>query len=190
VFYRPKDKKLLADAAHAALARGGGGDHIKLLNCYTQWRDSGFSTQWCYENFVQARTIKKARDVRDQLDGLLERVEIELVSAGNGNFEPVLKSLTAGFFFNACRLQRNGQYRTVKTPHTVQIHPSSSLAKSEVPPRWLIYHELVFTSKEFMRQVFAIDSSWLVEVAPHFYDENDLKDEAKRNKKMPKQLGV
>jgi pre-mRNA-splicing factor ATP-dependent RNA helicase DHX16 len=186
VFYRPKDKKLLADAAHAAFARGGGGDHIKLLNCYVQWRDSGFSTQWCYENYVQARTIKKARDVREQLDGLLERVEIENVTAGAGNFEPVLKSLTAGFFYNACRLQRNGQYRTVKTPHTVQIHPSSSLAKSEAPPRWLIYHELVFTSSEFMRQVFAIESDWLLEVAPHFYDEKDLKDDLKHNKKRPK----
>lgn len=31
------------------------------------------------ENFVQYRTMKKARDVRDQLEGLLERVEIEQV---------------------------------------------------------------------------------------------------------------
>lgn len=33
----------------------------------------------CIENFVQYRTMKKARDVRDQLEGLLERVEIEQV---------------------------------------------------------------------------------------------------------------
>lgn len=31
------------------------------------------------ENFVQHRTLKRARDVREQLAGLLERVEIELV---------------------------------------------------------------------------------------------------------------
>ncbi|KAK6026737.1 helicase protein, partial [Ostertagia ostertagi] len=31
----------------------------------------------CMENFVQHRTMKKARDIRDQLEGLLERVEIE-----------------------------------------------------------------------------------------------------------------
>lgn len=31
------------------------------------------------ENFVQYRTMKKARDVRDQFEGLLERVEIEQV---------------------------------------------------------------------------------------------------------------
>lgn len=187
VFYRPKEKKLLSDAAHAAFARGGGGDHIRLLNCYVQWRDSGYSEQWCYENFVQARTIKRARDVREQLEGLLERVELEIVSAGPGNFEPVLKALTAGFFYNGCKLQKNGHYRTLKNPHTVQIHPSSSLSKTERPPRWLIYHELVKTSKEFMRQVFELDPKWLTEVAGHYYKEKDIHDEGatNRGKKLP-----
>lgn len=37
----------------------------------------------CMENFVQHRTMKKARDIRDQLAGLLERVEIEPVCGMN-----------------------------------------------------------------------------------------------------------
>ncbi len=184
IFYRPKEKKVMADAARANFARGGGGDHIALLNCYNQWRDSGFSTQWCFENFVQARTIRRARDVRDQLDGLMERVEIESMSAGSGNITPVLKALTAGFFYHACKLQRNGTFRTIKNPHTVQIHPSSSLSRTDNPPRWVVYHELVLTSKEFMRQVFAIEGMWLYEVAPHVYDEKDLVDTSKR--KLPR----
>ena len=36
---------------------------------------------------------------------------------------------------------------------TVHIHPGSSLV--EVLPRWVVYHELVLTSKEFMRTVRA-----------------------------------
>lgn len=31
------------------------------------------------------------------------------------------------------------------------VHPNSCLFEEH--PRWLIYHELVFTTKEFMRQV-------------------------------------
>lgn len=34
---------------------------------------------------------------------------------------------------------------------TVHIHPSSGL--SEVLPRWVVYHELVLTTKEYMRVV-------------------------------------
>jgi len=42
-----------------------------------QWVETGYSTQWCYENFIQHRSMKRARDVREQLESLLERVEIE-----------------------------------------------------------------------------------------------------------------
>lgn len=187
IFYRPKDKKVMADAARTAFSRGGGGDHMTLLNCFVQWRDSGYSHQWCRENFVQTRTMKRARDVRDQLDGLLDRVEIERSSVGTGDKVPILKALTAGFFYNACRLQKNGSYRTMKNPHTIQLHPSSCLARSETRPRWLIYHELVFTKKEYMRQVFDIEGRWLFEVAPHYYREEDVEDNSKR--KMPKVVG-
>ncbi|XP_058866914.1 RING finger protein 225-like isoform X1 [Acipenser ruthenus] len=41
-------------------------------------------------------------------------------------------------------------YRTVKHQQTVYVHPNSSLFEEQ--PRWIIYHELVFTTKEFMRQ--------------------------------------
>ena len=33
----------------------------------------------------------------------------------------------------------------------------------------VIYHELVLTTKEYMRQVTAIDAKWLVEFAPNFF---------------------
>lgn len=68
---------------------------------------------------------------------------------------------------------------------TVMIHPNSALF--EELPRWVIYHELVFTSKEFMRQVTEIESKWLLEVAPHYYKSKELEDST--NKKMPKTIG-
>lgn len=67
----------------------------------------------------------------------------------------------------------------------VTIHPNSSLF--EDLPRWVLYHELVFTTKEFMRQVIEIESSWLLEVAPHYYKSKELEDST--NKKMPKVIG-
>jgi hypothetical protein len=36
--------------------------------------------QWCYENFIQYRSMNRARDVRDQIIALLDRVEIPLTS--------------------------------------------------------------------------------------------------------------
>ncbi|KAI1229558.1 hypothetical protein IHE44_0012734, partial [Lamprotornis superbus] len=148
VFYRPKDKVLHADSARVAFSVPGG-DHLVLLNVYNQWVASGHSLQWCYEHFVQARSLRRARDVRDQLQGLMERVEIAPSSCG-GNLDLVRKAITAGFFYHTARLARGG-YRTVKHQQPVFIHPNSALFSLQ--PRWVLYHELVCTSKEFMRQV-------------------------------------
>ncbi|XP_061300479.1 LOW QUALITY PROTEIN: pre-mRNA-splicing factor ATP-dependent RNA helicase DHX16 [Pezoporus flaviventris] len=182
IFYRPKDKVLHADSARRGFHLPGG-DHLVLLNVYNQWVASGHSLQWCYEHFVQARSLRRARDVREQLEGLMERVEITPVSCGT-DYGPVRKAITAGFFYHTARLTRGG-YRTVKHQHSVFIHPNSALFEEQ--PRWVLYHELVCTTKEFMRQVIEIDSAWLLEVAPHYYQAKELEDGSAR--KMPKKVG-
>lgn len=152
VFYKPKDKAVLADTARNSFSVGGIGDHSVLLSVYNGWRDTDFSTQWCFENFVQVRAsspasvrvhfsppccypvtrqskaMKRARDIREQLEGLCERVEIDAASSSRDT-DALGKAITAGFFYHAAKLQKNGGYRTVKNAHTVHIHPSSCLAK-------------------------------------------------------------
>uniref|UniRef100_A0A673KK66 Putative pre-mRNA-splicing factor ATP-dependent RNA helicase DHX16 n=1 Tax=Sinocyclocheilus rhinocerous TaxID=307959 RepID=A0A673KK66_9TELE len=182
IFYRPKDKVVHADNARMNFVVPGG-DHIVLLIVYTQWVESGYSTQWCFENFIQFRSMKTARDVHDQLEGLMDRIEVELCSC-NGESVPIHKAATAGYFYNTARLSKGG-YKTVKHQQTVYIHPNSSLFEEQ--PRWMIYHELVFTTKEFMRQVIEIESGWLLEVAPHYYKNKELEDGS--SKKMPCKQG-
>ncbi|XP_075692501.1 pre-mRNA-splicing factor ATP-dependent RNA helicase DHX16 [Rhinoderma darwinii] len=182
IFYRPKDKLVHADTARVNFTVPGG-DHMVLLNVYTQWVETGHSLQWCYENFIQARSLRRARDVREQLEGLMARIEIELTSCEE-DIVPIRKAITAGYFYHTARLTRSG-YKTVKQQQSVFIHPNSSLHEEQ--PRWVIYHELVFTTKEFMRQIIEIDSSWLLEVAPHYYKSRELEDAS--SKKMPKIAG-
>ncbi|KAK6345275.1 hypothetical protein TWF718_007200 [Orbilia javanica] len=185
LFYRPKDKKLYADQARNRFTNKQGGDHLTLLNIWNQWVDTDFSYVWARENYLQHRSLTRARDVRDQLSRLCDRVEVTLSSCGNSDVIPIQKAITAGFFPNAARLQRGGDsYRTVKNAQTVYIHPSSTLF--EVNPKWVIYYELVLTSKEFMRNVLPLQPEWLVEVAPHYHKKKDL-DTLGIDKKMPKQ---
>lgn len=68
VFYRPKEKQTQADLKKGKFHQPEG-DHITLLNVYTGWATSKFSTAWCFENYVQARSLKRAQDVRKQLLG-------------------------------------------------------------------------------------------------------------------------
>ncbi|ORX91616.1 DUF1605-domain-containing protein [Basidiobolus meristosporus CBS 931.73] len=170
-----QNSKFHADKARQNLTHPEG-DHLTLLNVWNQW--------WCYENFIQYRSMTKARDVRDQLIGLVERIEIVPVSNPNSSdTTPIKKALTAGFFCNAARLQRSGDaYRTAKHNQTVNIHPSSGLFEER--PKWVMYFELVFTTREFMRQVTEIKPEWLLELAPHYYKAKDIEEDTKR--KMPK----
>ncbi|KAI1816322.1 P-loop containing nucleoside triphosphate hydrolase protein [Poronia punctata] len=188
LFFRPKDKKIHADSARNRFTVKDGGDHITLLNIWNQWVDSDFSPVWSRENFLQQRSLTRARDVRDQLAKLCERVEVAPSSCGSSNLEPIQKALTAGFFPNAARLQRGGDsYRTLKNNTTVYIHPSSVLIKSDPPEKTIIYYELVLTNKEYMRSCMPIRPQWLNEVAPHFHKKKDVEELEK--KKLPKNSG-
>ena len=104
LFYRPKDKKMHADQARQNFVRTGG-DHFTLLNVWEQWADTNYSQQFCYEQFLQFKSLSRARDIRDQLAGLCERVEVVIQANPNSNdITAVQKALTAGYFYNAVSL--------------------------------------------------------------------------------------
>ena len=113
----------------------------------------------------------------------------------------IRKSITAGFFMNAARLSiMDGTYKTLKNKNTVNIHPNSSLSNINssgnmngsdsgsgmnntninTNPPYVLYHELVFTNKEYMRENIEVYLSWLMEIAPHYY--KDYKEEDIINK--------
>lgn len=175
VFFRPKDRKEAADSARKAF-NDPLGDHLSLLNVWRQYEESNFSNQWCHEHFVQVKSMKKARDIRDQLVNLLDRVEIELKSATDT--DTVRKAFTMGFFSNSAQIQRSGEsYRSIKHNQTMYIHPSSVLFGNH--PKYVLYFELMFTTKEYMRQVLEISPSWLLEAAPHYFKADEIECDTK-----------
>jgi ATP-dependent RNA helicase DHX8/PRP22 len=169
VFYRPRDKQQLADQKKAKFSQPEG-DHITLLAVYNSWKNNRFSNAWCYENFVQARTLKRAQDIRKQLLGIMDRLKLEVISAGKSTAR-VQKAICSGFFRNAAKKDPQEGYRTLVDGQLVYIHPSSALFNRQ--PEWVVYHELVQTSKEYMREVTVIDAKWLVELAPAFFKFSD-----------------
>jgi ATP-dependent RNA helicase DHX8/PRP22 len=72
VYYRPKEKQGIADTKKAKFHQPEG-DHITLLTVYNGWKNSNYSKHWCFENFIQARSMKRAQDIRNQLLGIMDR---------------------------------------------------------------------------------------------------------------------
>lgn len=67
-----QDKQDLADQRKAKFHQIEG-DHVTLLAVYNAWKNNKFSSPWCFENFVQVRTLKRAQDVRKQMLGIMDR---------------------------------------------------------------------------------------------------------------------
>jgi ATP-dependent RNA helicase DHX8/PRP22 len=168
IFYRPKEKQQQADQKKAKF-HDPHGDHLTLLNIYNSWKQNGYASSWCFENFIQARAIKRAKDVREQLVQIMERYRHPIVSCGQKT-EQVRRALCAGFFRNAARREAEagaGGYKTLVEGTPVHVHPSSALFGKQA--EWVVYHELVLTTREYMRWTTSIEPGWLVEAAPTFF---------------------
>ena len=111
VFYRPKDKQNIADQKKAKFNQAEG-DHLTLLAVYNSWKNSRFSPAWCYDNFVQMRTLKRAQDVRKQLLSIMDRHKLDVVSCGK-SIARVQKAICSGFFRNAAKKDPQEGYRTL-----------------------------------------------------------------------------
>ena len=181
IFYRPKEKQGPADQKKAKFFQPEG-DHLTLLTVYEAWKANNFSSPWCFENYLQARSLRRAQDVRKQLLTIMDRYRLEVTSAGR-NFNRIRRAITSGFFFHAAKKDPQEGFKTLVENTPTYIHPSSSLFQRQ--PDWVVYHELVLTSKEYMRECVAIDPKWLVELAPRFFKQADARIMSKR-KRMEK----
>ncbi|KAL4525206.1 hypothetical protein Ndes2526A_g07284 [Nannochloris sp. 'desiccata'] len=169
IFYRPREKQSAADQKKAKFHQPEG-DHLTLLSVYEAWKTAKFSNPWCFENFIQARSMRRAQDVRKQLVAIMDRYKLDLVSCGR-NWKKVQMAICSGFFFHAARKDPQEGYKTIVEQQPVNIHPGSALFQHQ--PDWVVYHELVLTTKEYMRECVAVDPKWLVELAPRFFKQAD-----------------
>ena len=62
-----------------------------------------------------------------------------------------------------------GEYVNLRTGIPCVLHPTSSIYALGFTPDYVVYHELVMTSKEYMQCVTAADPHWLAELGPMFF---------------------
>ncbi|XP_012370133.1 probable ATP-dependent RNA helicase DHX35 isoform X3 [Octodon degus] len=180
IFVIPSNQKSQAIRVHRKFAVEEG-DHLTMLNVYEAFIKHNKNSQWCQEHFLNYKGLVRAVTVREQLKKLLVKFQVPKMSS-EGDPDPVLRCIVSGFFANAARFHSTGAYRTIRDDHELHIHPASVLY-AEKPPRWVIYNEVIQTSKYYMRDVTAIESAWLLELAPHFYQQGThLSLKAKRAK--------
>ncbi|ORZ34237.1 putative pre-mRNA splicing factor RNA helicase [Catenaria anguillulae PL171] len=175
VHLRPNDKRREADAAKAEFAHKDG-DHLALLHVFNAYLAQGRDAKWCREWFLNPRTLASAANVRTQLERVMQRVGLAIVSTDPGSKQftvNVRKALAAGFFMQVAKSIRGNKYVTIKDNQEVLIHPSSGILTNSP---WVVYNEFVMTTNHYIRTVSAVDPLWLLELAPAYYDVDQFPD--------------
>jgi pre-mRNA-splicing factor ATP-dependent RNA helicase DHX38/PRP16 len=163
VFHRPKEREEEADAVRERFLVPES-DHLSLLNVYNQWKQNA---------------MRKVQEIRQQLVEIMDKTRMELRSCGSA-WDPVRRCLTSSFFMNAARMKGIGEYINLRTSVPCFLHPTSALYGLGYTPEYVIYHELVFTSKEYMQCVTSVDPVWLAEFSGMFSIKNSNRSRAEK----------
>ncbi|EIW52868.1 P-loop containing nucleoside triphosphate hydrolase protein [Trametes versicolor FP-101664 SS1] len=166
---RPPKQRKKADVAKALLTVPDG-DHLTMMNVYNYYVNNKHDKNWCWNNYLSARALQQAENVRTQLLRTMERYEIELVTTKDERklWTNIRKALVCGFFMQVAHKEgEKSQYLTVKDNQVVSLHPSCGLDTS---PEWVLFNEFVLTTKPYIRTVTEVKPEWLLEYAQSYYD--------------------
>ncbi|CAD7957268.1 unnamed protein product [Amoebophrya sp. A120] len=167
IFYRPKEQAEKSDAQKEKF-QVPESDHLTLLNVYQQWRRHGYNASWCNTHFIQPKCMKKVRETFMQLEDLVNQQKLLNTSCGT-DWDTVRKCITSGYFHNAAKMRGVGEYINLRTSVPCHLHPTSALYGMGFTPDYVVYHEVVLTTKEYMNYVSAVEPVWLAEMGPMFF---------------------
>ncbi|KAL2896739.1 Pre-mRNA-splicing factor ATP-dependent RNA helicase DEAH7 [Bienertia sinuspersici] len=132
--------------------------------------------------FVKA--LRKAREVRSQLMDILKQLKIKLTSSAD--WDVVRQAVCSAYFHNSAKQKGIGEYVT-RNGMLCHLHPSSALYGSGYTPEYVVYHELLLTTKEYMQCVTAVEPHWLAELGPMFFSVKESDTSLLEHKKKQKE---
>ena len=167
VFYRPKERQDESDAAREKFFVPES-DHLTYLHVYSQWKSNGYSDAWCTRHFLHPKSLRRAKEIREQLGDIMKMQKMTMISCGT-DWDVIRKCICSGYYHQAAKVKGIGEYVNLRTSVTVQLHPTSALYGLGYLPDYVVYHELILTSKEYMSTVTSVDPHWLAELGGVFY---------------------
>lgn len=160
IFIRPRERAEESDSCREKFLVAES-DHLTLLQVYLDWKSNGMRDKWCAKNFINDKSMKKAKEVRDQLIDLLETSKLSLKSIGQ-DWDIIRKCICKTYFYQTAKLKGLSEYTDMRSGTPCYIHPTSSLFGRGFTPEYVVYHELVMTSKEYMKYSTTANPKWLI----------------------------
>ncbi|XP_048468495.1 probable ATP-dependent RNA helicase DHX40 isoform X2 [Rhincodon typus] len=179
VFIRPgkPEKQKEAELRHRELAleAGGSNDFVTLLNVFEKCRASDSPASWCREHWIHWRAMKTAFNVETQLreilDKLKQKKDFPSETFNGSRSELLRRCLCAGYFCNVARRSVGKTFHTMDGHGSaVHIHPSSILFDQESQLDWVIFHDVIVTSKIYVRTLCPVRYEWVKDLLPKLHE--------------------
>ncbi|KAM4797253.1 putative ATP-dependent RNA helicase DHX40 [Rhinophrynus dorsalis] len=172
-------KQKEAEPRHTDLIQlaGGCNDFATLLYVFEQCKSSTTPASWCHKNGVHWRALKSALSVEKQLkditNKLKENKDFPVERFDGPRSEMLRRCLCAGYFSNVARRSVGRTFCTMDGHGSVvHIHPSSALFGKESQLEWILFHNVLVTTKIFVRTVCPIRYEWIKDLLPKLHDIN------------------
>ncbi len=190
IFFRPNEEE---KAQESDLAREKffvpESDHLTFLYVYQSWKRTNYNSAWCKEHFIHSKSMMRVREVRGQLlDIINTKFGKDKVKPCGNMSETIRKCICSAYFSNAAKLKGIGEYVNMRKGLPCHLHPSSSLFGTGFIPDYVVYHELVMTKKEYMRNVTAVNGEWLAELGTMFFSLKEDHSARKRQEDLEKAM--
>uniref|UniRef100_A0A8C5BU70 RNA helicase n=1 Tax=Gadus morhua TaxID=8049 RepID=A0A8C5BU70_GADMO len=179
IFIRPghpeKQKEADKKQRNMAAQSGGMNDFATLLSVFQWCKASDSPSAWCKENWIHWRALKSAFSIETQLREILLRLQQKKdfpveTFAGNKS-ELFRRCLCTGYFTNVARRSIGKIFSTMDGHGTaVHVHPSSSLFDQEAELDWVIFHDMMVTSRVYLRTVCPIRYDWVKDLLPKLHE--------------------
>lgn len=113
IFFRPQGREEESDAKREKF-QVAESDHLTFLNVYNQWKQNGYSSNWCSDHYVHAKAMRKVREVRQQLKEIMDQHKMDLRSCGS-DWDVVRRCICSAYFHQGSRLKGLGEYVSLRT---------------------------------------------------------------------------
>lgn len=143
-------------------------DYIRLLDTWIACRRAlfkyGYASQalfaYCKENGLSPVKMTEWFDTWYQIRRICRTINgFNRIRKRKANYESIHKSLLAGFFSGIAHATSNGVYEGIHVGD-IRIWPSSVLAGRS--PDWVLFHEIIETSRIYGRTAAVIRPDWIV----------------------------
>ena len=148
------------------------GDIVTLVNVYREWDaiPKKYSNKWCMRHSINAKSMRAAKDILGDIRRTF-KTEVNIVipnryARHDSANEKMARILFECYSSNLGRFsghEREG-YVLAKVPSVaVHVHPSSSLTYIEELPQWVVYEQMLSTSRTFMLNATYVKEKWVLE---------------------------